>query len=42
MSSLAGAALLPGRIEQRLIDAEVSEGALFLWASLVGELDSGS
>lgn len=38
-ATLAGASLLPARIEQRLIEAEVSEEALALWASLVAEPD---
>lgn len=37
MPTLTAASVAPGRIEQRLIEAEVSEGALTLWAALIGE-----
>ncbi|HEX8241719.1 MAG TPA: restriction endonuclease, SacI family [Allosphingosinicella sp.] len=36
LPTLQGAAELPGRIEQRLIELEVAEEALSLWASLIG------
>jgi len=38
-STLAAASQLPARIEQRLIDAEVSEEALTLWRALLGQSD---
>jgi hypothetical protein len=38
-STLAGVSQLPPRIEHRLIDAEVSEEALALWTTLLGQSD---
>jgi hypothetical protein len=40
LPTLDGAAELPARIEQRLIELEVSEEALALWASLIGAEDA--
>ena len=39
LPTLEGASKLPARIEQRLIELEVSEEALALWASLIGASD---